>query len=161
MMSITDSSRAPTPQRGPSTTPLPTFTRRLKKERVVLSNRLKSAYNPEVNRNDATIAVDMVLDLLEKCPGLRAGLVGMVYDMALSTADFDRLLDAGLIPVSKVPRTKTRKPKKGKIAARNLGKYAFNAKDGTAKTSSSRPSTARPASRAPTETAWTATCRLS
>ena len=30
MMSITDSSRAPTPQRGPSTTPLPTFTRRLK-----------------------------------------------------------------------------------------------------------------------------------
>ena len=31
MMSITDSSRAPTPQRGPSTTPLPTFTRRLKK----------------------------------------------------------------------------------------------------------------------------------
>ena len=29
MMSITDSSRAPTPQRGPSTTPLPTFTRRL------------------------------------------------------------------------------------------------------------------------------------
>ena len=103
-----------------------------KKERVVLSNRLKSAYNPEVNRNDATIAVDMILDLLEKCPGLRAGLVGMVYDMALSTADFDRLLDAGLIPVSKVPRTKTRKPKKGKIAAKNLGKYAFKAKDGTA-----------------------------
>ena len=28
-MSITDPSRAPTPQRGPSTTPLPTFTRRL------------------------------------------------------------------------------------------------------------------------------------
>ena len=33
MMSITDSSRAPTPQRGPSTTPLPTFTRRLTKAR--------------------------------------------------------------------------------------------------------------------------------
>ena len=35
MMSITDSSRAPTPQRGPSTTPLPTFTRRLKIEEWV------------------------------------------------------------------------------------------------------------------------------
>ena len=31
IISITDPSRAPTPQRGPSTTPLPTFPRRLKK----------------------------------------------------------------------------------------------------------------------------------
>ena len=38
MMSITDSSRAPTPQRGPSTTPLPTFTRRLEMLRVLLDN---------------------------------------------------------------------------------------------------------------------------
>ena len=39
MMSITDSSRAPTPQRGPSTTPLPTFTRRLNsRERSGLEN---------------------------------------------------------------------------------------------------------------------------
>ena len=103
-----------------------------KKERVVLSNRLKSAYNPEVNRNDATIAVDMALDLLEKFPQLRAGLVGLVYDMALSVKDFDRLLDAGLIPVSKVPRTSNKKAKMGNIAARNLGKHAFKTKDGTA-----------------------------
>ena len=101
-----------------------------KKERVVLSTRLKSAYNPEVNRNDATIATNMVLDLLERFPWLREGLVGLVYDMALSVKDFDRLLDAGLIPVSKVPRTKARNPKKSKIAAKNLGKYAFKAKDG-------------------------------
>ena len=55
----------------------------------------------------------------------------MVYDMMLSVADFDRLLDAGLIPVSRVPRTKTRKSKKGEIAAKNLGKRTFKTKDGT------------------------------
>ena len=48
------------------------------------------------------------------------------YDMALSTADFDRLLDAGLIPVSKVPRTS-----KGKVATQNLGTHNFKAKDGS------------------------------
>ena len=103
----------------------------------------------------------MVLDLLEKCPGLRAGLVGMVYDMALSTADFDRLLDAGLIPVSKVPRTKTRKPKKGKIAARNLGKYAFNAKDGTAQDLIITAVNGTPCITCPDGDGVTATCRSS
>ena len=102
-----------------------------KKERVVLSNRLKSAHNPDVNRNDATIATDMALDLLEKFPQMRAGLIGLVYDMMLSRLDFERLLDAGLIPVSKVPRTGTKKAKKGKIAAENLGKHAFKLKDHT------------------------------
>ena len=102
-----------------------------KRERVVLSSRLKSAHNPDVNRNDATIAVDMVLYLLEKFPKMRAGLIGLVYDMALDVKNFNRLLDAGLIPVSKVSRTKTRKPKKSKIAAENLGKHAFKMKDGT------------------------------
>ena len=43
MMSITDSSRAPTPQRGPSTTPLPTFTRRLDKSRRRAVRRPKAA----------------------------------------------------------------------------------------------------------------------
>jgi len=102
-----------------------------RKERVVLSNRLKSAYNIDVNRNDATIAVDMVMYLLEKFPQMRSGLVGLVYDMALSVADFDRLLDAGLIPVSKVPRTGTRNAKKGNVAAKNLGNHTFKMKDGT------------------------------
>ena len=102
-----------------------------RKERVVLSSRLKSAHNSDVNRNDATIAVDMVLNLLEKFPQMRAGLIGLVYDMALSVPDFDRLLDAGLIPVSKVPRTSTTKAKAGNIAAKNLGKHSFKTKDGT------------------------------
>ncbi len=96
------------------------------KERVVLSTRLKSGKNPEVNRNDATIACNILLDLVERFPTMRAGLTGMVYDMMLSVADFDRLLDAGLIPVSKVPLTKH-----SKIAAQNLGKHTFTTKDGT------------------------------
>ena len=89
--------------------------------------RLKSAKNPQTPRNDATISVDLLLDLLKKFPNLRAGLVGLVYDMALSAADFDRLLDAGLIPVAKVPRTS-----QGKVATQNLGEHTFKAKDGTA-----------------------------
>ena len=93
-------------------------------ERVILATRLKSAHNPKVNRNDATIAVDIVLDLVQRFPKLRAGLVGMVYDMALSTADFDRLLNAGLIPVSKVPLTS-----QGKVATQNLGPHDFKTKD--------------------------------
>ena len=95
------------------------------KERVVLTARLKSAHNPEVNRNDATIAVDAVIELLDRYPKLRSRLVGLIYDMALSTADFDRLLDAGLIPVSKVPLTS-----KGGPASDNLGAHTFKTRDG-------------------------------
>ena len=95
------------------------------KERIVASVRLKSAHNPEVNRNDATIAVDAVLDLRTKFPDLRAGLVGLVYDMELSTADFDRLLDVGVIPVSKVSLTS-----QGKYASQNLGPHNFKTKNG-------------------------------
>lgn len=95
------------------------------RERVVLTARLKSAHNPEVNRNDATIAVDAVIELLDKFPKLRSRLVGLIYDMALSAADFDRLLDAGLIPVSKVPLTS-----KGEPASDNLGPHTFKTRDG-------------------------------
>ena len=95
------------------------------KERIVLTTRLKSAHNPEVNRNDATIAVTALLELCRRFPQLRSAFVGIVYDMALSAKDFDRLLDAGLIPVSKVPLTST-----GKVAADNLGPHDFKTKDG-------------------------------
>ena len=99
---------------------------KMTQERIILSMRLKSAETPHTPRNDATISVDLLLELVEKFPYLRAGLVGLVYDMALSTADFDRLLDAGLIPVAKVARTS-----KGKVATQNLGMHTFKAKDGS------------------------------
>ena len=48
----------------------------------------------------------MVLDLRERHSQLWKGLRGVVYGMALHAADIDRFLDAGIIPVSKVQRTK-------------------------------------------------------
>ena len=95
-------------------------------ERIVFSTNLKSGKNKAMPRNDATIAVDNILELIEKFPYFREGLTGVVYDMALSVADFDRLLDAGLIPVSKVPLTKA-----GKVAVENLGAETFTTRDGT------------------------------
>ena len=95
-------------------------------ERVIYTARHKSAKNTDMPRSDATIAVDAILDLAEKFPDLSAGLRGVVYDMALSVADFDRLLDAGLIPVSKVQLTKGNKyAKTGKVAVENLGQHTF------------------------------------
>ena len=58
-------------------------------------------------------------------PGLRSRLVGLIYDMALSASDFDRLLEAGLIPVSKVPLTS-----KGEPASQNLGSHRFTTRSG-------------------------------
>ena len=98
-------------------------------ERIVFSTNLKSGKNKAMPRNDATIAVDNILELIEKFPYFREGLTGVVYDMALSVADFDRLLDAGLIPVSKVPLTKA-----GKVAVENLGAETFTTRDGTVAT---------------------------
>ena len=103
-----------------------------KNERIVFSTNLKSGKNKAMPRNDATIAVDSILELCDKFPNFRDGLRGLVYDMALSVADFDRLLDAGLIPISKVPFTKGRKnSKRGKIAVENLGEETFVTRDGT------------------------------
>ena len=70
--------------------------------------------------------MDKILDLTDKFPNFADGLRGVVYDMALSVADFDRLLDAGLIPVSKVPLTKS-----GKWAVENLGEETFATRGGT------------------------------
>ena len=50
-------------------------------------------------------------------------------NMALSAADFDRLLDAGLIPVSKVPLTGT-----GRYAVANFGERTSSIRSGTSVT---------------------------
>ena len=94
-------------------------------ERIVFSTTLKSGKNKAMPRNDATIAVDNILELIKKFPTFAEGLRGVIYDMMLSVADFDRLLDAGLIPVSKVPLTKN-----GTFAVENLGEETFTLNDG-------------------------------
>lgn len=84
-------------------------------ERLILDTGFKPA-----GKSDATVFCDMVLDIYDRHPHLRKGLRGIVYDMALHATDIDRLLDAGIIPVCKVQRTKDGKP-----AAVNLGRHTF------------------------------------
>ncbi|WP_419921917.1 hypothetical protein [Candidatus Poriferisodalis sp.] len=78
-------------------------------------------------RNDGTHAVDMILALYEDHRDqLKDVLRALVHDMALSPADHDRLFDAGLLGISKVPR------KIGNVvSAAYLGEIEFTAPDGT------------------------------
>ncbi len=73
------------------------------RDRVVISARARSVRSDEPPPHDATVAVDTILDLVEKFPHLRDGLKGVVYDRMLDS-DSDRLLDAGIIPLTQVPR---------------------------------------------------------
>lgn len=84
-------------------------------ERLILDTGFKTP-----GKSDATVFCDMVLNMRDRHPHLRKGLRGVVYDMALHATDIDRFLDAGIIPVSKVQRTRGGKP-----AAINLGKHTF------------------------------------
>ena len=93
-------------------------------ERVILFSRFKSPKDGP--KSDATIAVDALLDLRSEFPHLRGGSTGLIYDMALSTPDIDRLLEDGLIPVSKVRRLED-----DESAKFNLGVHTFTAVDGT------------------------------
>jgi hypothetical protein len=65
---------------------------------------------------DATMFTDMALELFEAMPGLR----GATYDMAMHPRDFDRILAAGRVPVTKTQLTKT-----GQRVALNLGEHIF------------------------------------
>lgn len=71
-------------------------------------------------KSDATVFTDMTLETRQKHPALTEGLKGIVYDMALASQDIDRLLDGGINPISKVPRTS-----QGHPAAVNLGDHMF------------------------------------
>ncbi len=73
------------------------------RERVVISARAESVRSDEPPPDDATVAVDTILDLTGRYPKLRDGLRGAVYDR-MPDSDSDRLLEAGIIPVTQVPR---------------------------------------------------------
>lgn len=81
-------------------------------------------FKPHSNMSDATLAVDMALRIFPHLPGMQ----GFVYDMALHATDYDRLLSAGLLPVSKVQRTSS-----GKVPVFNLNEREFTLTDGTKK----------------------------
>jgi hypothetical protein len=89
-------------------------------ERVILS----LDYKPHSNMSDATLAVNMALRIFPQLSGMQ----GFVYDMALYPTDYDRLLSAGLLPVSKVQRTRA-----SKLPVFNLNEHDFTLTDGTSK----------------------------
>jgi hypothetical protein len=79
-------------------------------ERVIL----KFDFLPISGKSDATLFCDMAIALFQRLPGAQA----IVYDMALHDRDFDRILDTGRLPISKVQRTRT-----GGLANMNLGEH--------------------------------------
>lgn len=87
-------------------------------ERVLLDLDFK----PPRGTSDGTVFTDMTIDLARSLPQEPLA----VYDMALSAPDAERLLDTGIIPVSKVPRTK-----RNQIHSQNLGPLSFRRSDGT------------------------------
>ncbi|WP_419929636.1 hypothetical protein [Candidatus Poriferisocius sp.] len=79
-------------------------------------------FNPN---NDATVATKMFLDLIGDYAHKLARVHGLCYDMALRSADADRLLDAGKLPFTRIPYTAGSGP-----AEKNLGTHTFTTRDG-------------------------------
>ena len=72
-------------------------------ERVVLSARVRPFRSNKQPPGEAAMVAHTVLRLVERFPNLRAGLRGVVCD-PMPSMDSDRLLDAGIVPVSKAQR---------------------------------------------------------
>ena len=72
-------------------------------ERVVLSARARPFRSNRQPPGEAAMVAHTVLWLVERFPNLRAGLRGVVCD-PMPSMDSDRLLEAGIIPVSKAQR---------------------------------------------------------
>lgn len=79
--------------------------------------------------SDASAFTNMVLNLKHEYPELARGLQAAVYDMALHGEDSDRLQDAGVLVIVKVPLDPGRK-----IKARVMEKHSFKLVDGTVTT---------------------------
>ena len=74
---------------------------------------------------DATVCTRMACDMKAKYPHLTEGFLAMTYDMRISAPNADDLLDAGVLPITKLSV-------KGKgRASVNLGEHIFKLKSGT------------------------------
>ena len=80
----------------------------------------------EGKTSDATMAVEMVLDLIETYPAMEKGVRSFAYDMKADSEDKDTLLDAGLTYFVKSRLTGT-----SKRSSCVLGPGRFVHKDGT------------------------------
>ena len=91
-----------------------------RQERLLLSFDFADA-----GETDATVSVRMAREMKAKYPHLTKGFLGMEYDMRASAPNADDLLDAGILPITKVSETA-----KGKSSA-NLGEHVFTLTSGT------------------------------
>ena len=74
----------------------------------------------EPGQSDANLFTNKIIQIRQDFPHLTQGIRAVTYDMAMRSADCDRLMDHGILPVSKTPRTS-----QGKTAAVNLGPGTF------------------------------------
>ena len=93
--------------------------------RVILAVDTKDQHGSEP-KSDATIAVDLLEELLRDHRDLHKGLRCLVYDMALRSIDRDRLLDLGIHPISRIPLTP-----EGRAPQIALGPHKFTHPTGT------------------------------
>ena len=77
------------------------------------------------SRNEAHKAINMLKRLTDENPDLTSGVRGFAHDMAASSREVDEILDAGLIPMVKVPKVKG-----GKRRNHALGPHDFTTPSG-------------------------------
>ena len=95
-------------------------------EGIVLATAVMPPKKPSGNITDATMAVNMTLDLIDTYPRLESGVRGLAYDMRASSEDKDRLLDSGLTYA-----VKSRLTGPYKYPSCVIGPRWFTHKDGT------------------------------
>ena len=96
-------------------------------ERIVLDAEFGEGGVNGTGRNDADRAAAMLRRLLDDhSDTLQPGLRGFVYDMAMTSKTIDQVLDMGVLPITKVPRS----PGGGHQSV-NLGTLPFTGADGT------------------------------
>ena len=77
---------------------------------------------------DATVFTERICEVKANYPDLTAGLYLAPYDMRASSENADDLLDIGVNPIAKVPRTPG-----GGLSSANLGEHDFALRSGTTK----------------------------
>lgn len=96
-------------------------------EPIMLDTDLGEGVDSGPGLNDADRAAAMLRRLLEEhSDTLRPGLRGLVYDTPMTSEAFDQVLDIGVLPITKVPRS----PGGGHQSV-NLGTCLFTGADGT------------------------------
>ena len=83
----------------------------------------------EPGQTDANLFTKKLIQICKDFPHLSDGIRCVAFDMNLRSADCDRLMDQGIQPISKTPRTS-----KGKTAAVNLGPHTFKTPDSSFET---------------------------